>query len=45
MRDRGLSDDKEYNSEDLDSGCDIEDEDDGPRVKFSTFNMLDKMRL
>jgi hypothetical protein len=42
VRDRGLSEDEEYNSEELDSGCDTEDE--GPRVKFPTFKLLDNMR-
>jgi len=44
VRDRGLSEDEEYDSEDLDSGCDTEDEDKGPDVKFSTFKLLDNMR-
>ena len=44
LRDRGLSDVEEYNSDDLDSGCESEDEDEGPRVKFSTFKLLDNMR-
>jgi hypothetical protein len=44
VRDRGLSEDEDYDSEDLDSGCDTEDEDGGPGVKFPTFKMLDNMR-
>jgi len=44
VRDRGLSEDEKYNSEDLDSGCDTEDEDGGPGVKFPTFKLLDNMR-
>jgi len=44
MRDRGLSQNEEYDSEDLDSGCDTEDEDESPGVKFPTFKLLDNMR-
>jgi len=40
----GLSEDEEYDSEDLDSGCDTEDEDGCPGVKFPTFKLLDNMR-
>ena len=39
-----MSEDEEYDSEDLDSGCDTEDEDEGPSVKFPTFKLLDNMR-
>ena len=39
-----MSDVEEYNSDDLDSGCKSEDEDAGPRVKLSTFKLLDNMR-
>ena len=44
VRDWGLSEDEEYDSEDLDNGCDTEDEDEGPSVKFPTFKLLDNMR-
>lgn len=44
VRDRGLSEDEEYDSEDLDSGCSSEDEDKGLGVKFPTFKVLDNMR-
>jgi hypothetical protein len=42
--DRRLSEDVEYNNGVLESGCESEDEDDGPKTKFSTFNMPDNMR-
>ena len=32
LRDRGLTENEEYDSEDLDSGCDTEDEDGCPGV-------------
>lgn len=39
-----MSDVEEYNSDDLDSGCESEDEDGGPRVRFQTFKLLENMK-
>ena len=42
-KDRGLSDNEEYESDVLDSGCESEDEDELPKKKFSTFKLPDSM--
>jgi hypothetical protein len=42
-KDRGLSDNEEYESDVLDSGCDSEDEDELPKKKYPTFKLPDNM--
>jgi hypothetical protein len=46
VRDRGLSDDEEYNSDELDSGAETEDEEEniGRKHKFPTFKQPENMR-
>ena len=46
VRDRGLSDDEEYNSNELDSGAETEDEEEiiGSKHKFPTFKKPENMR-
>lgn len=46
VRDRGLSDEEEYNSDVLESGAESEDEEEngGSKLKFSTFKKPENMR-
>jgi len=43
VKDRGLSDNEEYESDVLESGCESEYEDELPKKKFSTFKLPDNM--
>ena len=43
VKDRGLSDNEEYESDVLESGCESENEDELPKKKFSTFKLPDNM--
>jgi len=44
VRDRGLSDEEEYNSDVLDSQSEDEEENGGNKVKFPTFKLPKNMR-